>query len=1163
MRAFSAVLAVLLLCTTVASAAVIYVPGDYGTIQAAINAASDDDIIVVAAGTYREQLKIDGKDLTISGAGIGSTIVEAVDIGSRTTYSITQWTGDPRTIDACIGVVGPCDVTIEDLTVDGRSLGPDNFYGIHIFNADATVTDCRIEDVLYGAGPSASRVVSLAATHGTGTETYAVALSGNEIPNFQKGGIVIMGPRLSFAVEENEIVNAPSPALAGNGMQLSYGATGTTSRNVVSGVAYSGEDWSATGILLFENGDVSMSGDVVHDCQTGIGYSNWHWIYSAPGVVDVTVDGAELYENGWALSAHLAADNADLDFRADGCYLHDNEYDGVDLYGTDEDPWGGSYYAGWSNGDLVAEITDCLFTGSGYDGIWTSDSSGNTNNTAVIDVHGCSFVGNAEAGIWNNLTHTIDAENCWWNDPAGPTVLTLRGTADSRPGAPPVSPYGGELPALGAPASVAASIGRSGDGIYGPVDASPFLSGDIFCDPDPEYLTEAEPTKTIAVKYAGGGGGLLYGYSIEFSWDTGVVSTDDTKVLEGSLLSSAGTTFFYATEITPGEITVDCALLGAVDGVTGPGTMFTIEFTGEDLGTSPVDLTILSVRDRYNNPLTGYFADDGLLVVDIVDPTVVSVHISNEEPDVTDDWVKNGDSVKLVAYVTDDDPTFDEDNIWANLTGLDRVGDVHPDSYTWATGEAVWNAWVADPTVPQNGTVTVTVYAEDPIGNTDSGTDDIEADNIAPAAATGFDASPAHQECVLAWTNGYDLNWAGVTVRRLGDGEYPTYPYLVANWPGVDAHYPADETAGTEAYNGTGTGVTDGVVTRDIYYYQAFGYDHARNYGPAAAGARDLSTNYWLGDIAAAVGVWGYNGLVNDADIDKLGGTYHVSGPGALDEECDVGPTVHPDYSRVGLPKPDDLVGFEDLMIFAMNYGVVVPRIVPLLPGLANEALALSLVEISSRGDEVQVALRLDGNTGEVKGVSAAVALDPTELEFVSAGLMPEMQTPLARMFFWSGLEDGTVLVDLAVLGTGVSIGGSGDVAVLTFRALTDEYTLEFDSATLRGVDNEELAANLEGCVSRPGNPTAFRLVQNVPNPFNPKTTVAYEVPQSSQVTIRVYDVAGKLVRTLVDGTVEPGRYAATWDGRNDAGGTVGSGVYFCTMQTPAYNATHKMVLMK
>jgi hypothetical protein len=531
---------------------------------------------------------------------------------------------------------------------------------------------------------------------------------------------------------------------------------------------------------------------------------------------------------------------------------------------------------------------------------------------------------------------------------------------------------------------------------------------------------------------------------------------------------------------------------------------------------------------------------------------------------VTDDYIKNGDLARLTATVTDDGPPIVRTSIWANLSGLGGLSAVNPDTYDPGTGAAVWNAWAATCT-PADGTVTVTVDATDVIGNPAvQGSDTIIADNTKPTAVLAFDAAPAHEECVLSWTMGTDTNLAGVTVRRLGNSEYPTYPLFVAAWPAVAGYYPATYAAGTEAYNGTGSGSTDAVSPRDIYYYQAFCYDAAMNYGLAASTARDLSTNYWLGDIAAVMGVWGgYDGRVNDTDINFLGGTYHVAGAVWPWNQCDVGPTVHEAYSRVGLPKPDNFIGFEDLMIFAMNYGVVAPRIVPLLPGSADEALALSLAEISSIGDEVQVALRLDGNTGEVKGLSADVAFDPTKLEFVSAGLMPAMQTPLARMFFWSGLEDGRVIVDLAVLGTGVSIGGSGDVAVLTFRALAGEYTLEFENATLRGVENETLTADLDGLVSRPGLPTAFRLVQNAPNPFNPKTTVAYEVPQASEVAIRVYDVAGKLVRTLVDGTVEPGRYAATWDGRSDSGETVGSGVYFCTMETPSYHATHKMILLK
>ena len=103
--------------------------------------------------------------------------------------------------------------------------------------------------------PSDQRVVSLVATQSAAAASYTIDFSDNVIPSFQKGGVLVMGPDISFTVDDNDIVNAPSDYNAGNGIQLSYGATGTTSGNTVQGVAYSGEDWAATGILLFESGD--------------------------------------------------------------------------------------------------------------------------------------------------------------------------------------------------------------------------------------------------------------------------------------------------------------------------------------------------------------------------------------------------------------------------------------------------------------------------------------------------------------------------------------------------------------------------------------------------------------------------------------------------------------------------------------------------------------------------------------------------------------------------------------------------------------------------------------------------------------------------------------------------------------------------------------------
>jgi hypothetical protein len=699
----------------------------------------------------------------------------------------------------------------------------------------------------------------------------------------------------------------------------------------------------------------------------------------------------------------------------------------------------------------------------------------------------------------------------------------------------------------------------------------PSASLNIVCDPDPEYLTAADPVKTIAVNYLGGGGGggaLLYGYSISFTWDDAIASTSAAQVIEGPLLANLGGTFFFPFDVSGNEILVDCSLLGLQPGAAGPGTMFTIEFTGLAVGTSDIDITVLEVRDPDNVHLSGFDEDDGLLVVDVSPPTIADVLIWNDTLGHTDDYIKNGDNARVTATVHDDDPTFGSTNISADLEDLGGGAADQPDSYNSLTGEAVWTLTIAGVTcTPADGTLTLTVSATDPIGNPATpGSDTIIADNTAPTTVTDFDASPGHEKCDLTWTLGTDLYLDGTVVQRSDNaGEYPTYPLFVAAWPIVDAYYPSDHLSGTNVFTGAGTTTADVVVPRNIYYYQAFCYDIARNYGFAATTARDLATNYWLGDVTTTLGFWdGYNGLVNDADVDKLGGTYRVTSPGPPDDQCDVGPTVHPDNNRLGLPLPDAWVEFEDLMIFAMNYGRVSPRVVPFLPEESSKALSLELAELGASGERlVEIALRLEGNASEVKGLSTVLSYDSAELEFVGARLSSHMSSPLAPVFFWHGHDDGSVQIDLAVLGTDVAVGGSGEVAVLTFRTLSDAYGLEFEMASVRSADNEDLVAGFEGIASKPEVPTSFRLVGNLPNPFNPVTKIAYEMPHEADVAIRIYDVSGRLVRTLIDQVMEPGRHEAVWNGRNETGEPVGSGVYFCTMDADEFHGSHKMTLLK
>jgi hypothetical protein len=93
--------------------------------------------------------------------------------------------------------------------------------------------------------------------------------------------------------------------------------------------------------------------------------------------------------------------------------------------------------------------------------------------------------------------------------------------------------------------------------------------------------------------------------------------------------------------------------------------------------------------------------------------------------------------------------------------------------------------------------------------------------------------------------------------------------------------------------------------------------------------------------------------------------------------------------------------------------------------------------------------------------------------------------------------------------------------------------------------------------------PTTYGLAQNYPNPFNPATTIGYSMKEKGVVTLKVYNVAGQLVRTLVDGVKDAGSYKATWDGKNNAGVAAASGVYLYKMNTRGFAHTKKMVLLR
>jgi len=156
-----------------------------------------------------------------------------------------------------------------------------------------------------------------------------------------------------------------------------------------------------------------------------------------------------------------------------------------------------------------------------------------------------------------------------------------------------------------------------------------------------------------------------------------------------------------------------------------------------------------------------------------------------------------------------------------------------------------------------------------------------------------------------------------------------------------------------------------------------------------------------------------------------------------------------------------------------------------------------------------------------------------------------------------------------------ISNGAAGDTCRVDNYAEYDYVPMNGDNVYVRGVvsfvfgnykieprGNEDIAVNPTG-VSGDYFGGKFGLAQNMPNPFNPKTTIAFNLTAPGDVTLEVYDVAGRRVVTLLDRHMDAGAHVAQWDGKTSDGERAASGVYFYKLAAGDERTSRKMVLLK
>ena len=1102
--------------------------GTTGRVQEGIDLLSGSSLNL-APGTYEEQVEITS-DLTVSGDETDNSACVILSPDNLTKYFTTSNDNYP-----VVYIHDTDNVTLEDLTVDGAGKGNANyrFQGVCYHNAGGTVDNCVITGVMDTPFSGAQHGVALYAWNADGTSRN-VNVWDCTFTDFQKNAMALNANAttpLVVDVRGNTITGAgTTDVTAQNGVQVWADlGSGTVEGNDISGIAYSGGGWVATSILNYYT-HLDVVGNTLTGTHMGI------YNYDGEGTInynDVTAEKIGGY--CWAICASdppravpapfgdeelaagpegmLKAPLATLDVDIIGNTVNFQGTDNTGTYGIEAD-------AGYGPDDL--DVTISYNTVCGFEAgieIWKCTSECDTGVfTSVVANYNYIGCGNTY-GMRSNADYiTSNGENNWWGDASGPSGVGP-GTGTQ------VSDY---------------------------IDYDPWMGEENVVSVVPDYGTTncSDPISyTFHIDQAGPGEEVR-GYNVTFSVDNSVVTVaaPNSDITEDGYLSSVNSTSFYVTDEGGGSYTVSCAILGGDTGATGPGDLFTVMLTPVAEGVSDISITDIALRDLNNAdlPISGV---GGSVRIDCTVPTMEAI------AEAEGGWYNTAPVFSNFGF--DDDINLDTAEYQIDAGGWNTLFS--------GIDATEWNddGW----TLPgfsglSEGSHTVYFRVADDAGNWNGeGTPDtyswqFNKDTTPPDPPTGFTAEPGNNKVHLTWTNPTgDPTFAGVELRRVKWGDYPEY--ITA------PDYPADETEGVFVTQ-TAAEAYDNAVSagRDIYYFAGFSYDLAGNYSSYDADASDRATSYWLGDVASP-----YDGYVNSTDLVDFSNTFGVSeGGGGWNNECDFGPTD--DISSYGIPLPDDVVDFEDLMIFAMIYGKVDPLGAELLAaagGSREDFEELVEFEITPSSDkDVQegymvLSVRLSNEAESMKGFRISLRNNNDIVSITRGGMFKTS----SNLFF--GTMEGmksTTEICVAALGVGTPLNSSGEVARITLKE-GEDISLAIEEIEVRDIHNESHKLEVEEDYSPSFAPKANALMQNYPNPFNPQTTITFDIVNARRVSIDIFDVNGRLVKNLLNERRSGGRHSVQWNGTNNSGSTVPSGIYFYRINAGEFNATRKMILLR
>ena len=265
---------------------------------------------------------------------------------------------------------------------------------------------------------------------------------------------------------------------------------------------------------------------------------------------------------------------------------------------------------------------------------------------------------------------------------------------------------------------------------------------------------------------------------------------------------------------------------------------------------------------------------------------------------------------------------------------------------------------------------------------------------------------------------------------------------------------------------------------------------------------------------------------------------------------------------------PNNRIDLNDFFTFADFFGRTVEGAGKALPvsmaGLNSDARFYldAGTELPRVGEEMAILVSLQ-DFAELKAYGLSVSYDPQVLAYVGArvenGILGAGEFAEGQLV---SQKDG--LLSLAAYG---DVATEGDLGLnLVFRSLREIEDSYIDIVDAQVRDDSYRLNSLATPVSVriQTRPEVYALRNNYPNPFNPETTLKYDLPEAGDVKLEVYNMLGQVVSTLVNEHQAAGRYAIQWDATNDRGQSMSSGVYFYRVQVgDQFTDIKKMLLLK